>query len=1019
MPNSWRRTLFAFGILCLTLAFSLTGFLADGRAELPFPFDVALFAPPAPASPASSESTASDVVAVAAPAAALPVSTLPAPTLPRPGLFGGGPVTFSGTGTASLGVTKTSRYDFTQGLTSVGSEMNLTAERRTEQSSLTVTDSIGYTIGSTSSLGELQVGYRRPNYEIGYGPVDGPADTQLNLGGFAKGIDVTLPRPRGELTFVGASTTQQNGVGYRVLGVRRDSFVQNGTLGYSGFLSMAENGAPGREGIFDVVYHRYGAKLSTLSEVALEDGHDVYGVADGAHEAIAFQADLSGRHGFTTATVTDAPSGFATLASVTPPSLVIDLTTQRQLNRTTTADLDAGATNTGESLISQDDHSRRIAGSITRSLKFGTVSVVGNFTTDQSDGASTINRSGGVNLSQSVRGFNLTEAAQLATTSGTSGEASQRELDFGLTKQIGHATLAFTGSHNIQDSAGVPSTIDNAGIQYERTIGSKLDFTLGENVQSSNDAGAIVRSVATSVSLTRRLSSVVSAQAVLTRTSQSGIGGGNGNSFAFNLQGPVGFGGSRFTGRSNPNVPATIRGTVDYVPGTTLGITSAGAPQGYGNVLVVLDGKVSQRTDSRGEFEFRFVQQGEHTVTLEPGTLAAGLVPDHEVETLNVLGGQIVNMSFTLGSFAGIAGHLYVDRNGKQEGIGNVALLIDAAQRTTTAADGRYQVGRLSPGPHKVTIVPESVPSAVQFKSMEQSVVVSQGNISTVDFVGQTLGSIAGNIFDVMNAGETRPRGAKDIYVLAEPGDFSSISNEDGSFLLDNLPPGTYTLKLDDETLPDGLSVAQAPDAPFTLAGGQAITGAVFRLGEEQKSVVYTFGDGKRRPISVVLDPQAAAPGALVQVIARTTAQGLKTLYAESDVFGRFPLSYNPRSEAFEASFIAPAATKGSYALTVSSHQGSTSDGDASLTIDPDIKLVVIRTSPAKPLADHTFRLTAKIYAPVEEGDAVVFEDGYTLKLPKPSHRVYAFDMRMWSHGIPYTGEIVTKAGRHIPLIIR
>jgi hypothetical protein len=57
--------------------------------------------------------------------------------------------------------------------------------------------------------------------------------------------------------------------------------------------------------------------------------------------------------------------------------------------------------------------------------------------------------------------------------------------------------------------------------------------------------------------------------------------------------------------------------------------------------------------------------------------------------------------------------------------------------------------------------------------------------------------------------------------------------------------------------------------------------------------------------------------------------------------------------------------------------------------------------------------------APVEEGDAVLFEDGYKVLLPKPAGHVYGFDIRLWHKGLPYSATVVTKRGQSYPLILR
>ncbi|MBV8643255.1 MAG: hypothetical protein JO225_04980, partial [Candidatus Eremiobacteraeota bacterium] len=67
----------------------------------------------------------------------------------------------------------------------------------------------------------------------------------------------------------------------------------------------------------------------------------------------------------------------------------------------------------------------------------------------------------------------------------------------------------------------------------------------------------------------------------------------------------------------------------------------------------------------------------------------------------------------------------------------------------------------------------------------------------------------------------------------------------------------------------------------------------------------------------------------------------------------------------------------------------------------------------------HTVRVTLKTLADVEEGDAVQFEDGYKVLLPKPNGHVFGFDIRLWQKGLPYNATILTKHAQSYPLSLR
>jgi hypothetical protein len=75
--------------------------------------------------------------------------------------------------------------------------------------------------------------------------------------------------------------------------------------------------------------------------------------------------------------------------------------------------------------------------------------------------------------------------------------------------------------------------------------------------------------------------------------------------------------------------------------------------------------------------------------------------------------------------------------------------------------------------------------------------------------------------------------------------------------------------------------------------------------------------------------------------------------------------------------------------------------------------------SPRQPGPGQTAHVTLKALAPVSEGDTMLFEDGYKVTLPKPSGHVFAFDIRIWNKGLPYSATIVPKRGPSYPIILR
>ncbi len=1002
-----RRAIAGLGTACLALSFVC--FAAGGVLSADPLLDVRLHLP-----------IGSSTLAVSQP--------LPSPS-PKPkkrSLFGDGPIVLRGEGTYQLGLSRSNRNGLPLDYNDYATALTMTAERRTEQSSLSITDAIGYGSG-TGSGGTLLGSYQTPKYGLSYGQLAGPADTQLQVGGLARGVGLDFPMHNGELTYLAATAAQQDDVTYRVYGLRRDWNGLGGYLSAAGYMGDAES-TDGREGIFDFSYRRYGARLSTQTELAASETRDVSEMSDGVRMAAAFQADLQGTNTLSTLNLRYDPQGFQSLSGPIDGGLSADLSVRRHIGFLGDVGIDLAHIDDqleGTDTVQHDDHLTVSGG---RSWSHFGMQYVAGLDSTRSEGTTQIQRTGALTMTESLGKLNLFETLQSAATQSTSlttasGLAAQSQFTFGASRPMFGGAAAYQIAHSVSqgDFSSAGTGLEQM-LSYRRSVGRKADATVSETVSSSLNNGIASRLRDTGLTVVRRLSSVVAVQVAVDRYRQTGLGAGTGTAFNASLVGPFGFGQPQAGyGRANPKLPAVIRGTVTFSSSPTPFAYNQPTIRGFNNALVILDGGISQRTDSSGSFEFHFVSQGTHTIRIDPATLPPGLVLDREYQSFAVLGGQTMTVQFNVGNFAGIDGTVAAtDSSGKKHPLGNVGIAIDGIQAVTTTSDGHYQVGRLSPGAHTISIVDATVPSTVAFTGdTKRTVTVTSGTQTPVDFTATTLGSIGGFVMAPADGAFGTPVGLKNVYVLAEPGDHAGITDDDGSFLLDNLQPGTYTISVDPDTIPDGLSVLSGPDAPIVLAGGAAVSGMVFHLGEGVKNVVYTFNDGKKLPIQLVTDPAVAPPGALVRIIARTTSKDVKALAVESDVLGGFPLRFDRRVDGWTGALVVPPLTRGDYALTVTAHTAAVSDGTALLSVDPRIPLFTLRLFPEKPEPGHTVKVSLKTLAPVDAGDTLLFEDGYKIALPKPNGRLFVFDMRVWRKGLPYAATVITKRGQTFPLSLR
>ncbi len=932
----------------------------------------------------------------------------PAPAPKRRSFLGRGPIIFTGTGNYDIGARGNARNG--QGIDQSTYQTNMTAglERRTEQTSLSITEGLGYGEGLTS-YGQLQAGYRTPSYELDYGAVAGAGQTQLQIGGFTRGLRYVKPRPRGSIEIIAAAAFQQDDTGYRALGIRRTYLAKRSRLALTVFDEHAIKGTS-HNAIADVSLTEYGQTGSATAEVAVAHPSGVDLANDGTELALGLAATRAGKNGFASLTAQFEPSGFASLNSVQLPGMSADVLVRRDLFHNASLSLDLGTDRT----VSQgvDDTDRRATATFTTSFRSVTVTLLQNYASSSGGAQADIDHSTGLIVGETLLGTQVSESLQHSSTGGSTGSAYQNQLAFAESRQVLGGYLALSQSRGTSFSGGIAGKYTDDEYAYTKTIGRRrnLDLTLGFGQTEQQTIGAITPTATTTVALTRRLSNVVSVRGSVSRIHQGGPTPGNANAYSVDLVGPFNVGSAQTLGRVNPNLPATIRGRV-YAVATQQFYGAQAQQNGYGNVLIVLDGVQTQRTDSNGDYEFGFVKPGTHTVTIEPSSVQAGLVADHQEQTFKIQGGQVQEINFGLGTFSGIAGQLYTQINGVKRGIADVTFVVDDLLRTITDADGNFGLGGLTQGSHRVSVDIATLPSNAEITGgaafTDKTVQCVNGSVTRVDFTAQRLGSISGTVLYAPNNGFGDLRGAKDVYVVANPGDRAAITDPDGSFIIDNLPAGKYTLSLDENTLPEGEDVVQGPDGDVYVPPEGKIDGIQFKLGAQAKQVVFTFNAAKKTTLQIATDLAAAPPGALVHISVTGVPKDATGVNLESDNFGSQHLKHT--GDAWTGAIVVPPTlAKGDYAISATA-EGVQGTGDATVTVDPKIPLILVHIAPQHPSPGHTIRVVARIDAPVAEGDQVNFPDGYTIKLPKPNGRVFAFDMRIWSHGLPYNGSLITK----------
>lgn len=561
------------------------------------------------------------------------------------------------------------------------------------------------------------------------------------------------------------------------------------------------------------------------------------------------------------------------------------------------------------------------------------------------------------------------------------------------------------------------SSLDrNEGISLSRTFGRtgiELSDTFQRNLSAISDA--LTSNLQTSVS--RQISPVLTVQAQFgvqsLKDKLNPATDGRTKTFAFEINAPFSYGNGLVSGKVDPNLPATIVGRV--VTSSTANPTFAGfATGGLSNVEVILDDKTVQRTDVSGNFQFAFVTPGQHQLRIDNASLPRGVTVNIPVNTIQVQGGQTAQVSFVVGTFGGISGHVYGrDDTGTIVPLPNVLLRVDGATYSQTDQSGAYGFGQLQPGKHTVSVIENSVPAFATFDTAndKQTVTVQNGLYTTLDFTALPLGSIAGSILFGQDMGADAGTVVPNAYVVAEPGEHAAIVNDDGSFVIDDLPPGDYTVSVDPETIPEGLGTA--PDSiAVTLQSQEHYQGAAFTVGHTEKKVTFSFvGGGVEAPSAPkthLSESRLPLRGFAVVTVDAPKSAGHVTLEA----FGETTtLDYDEKAQRWVGSLTVPTSAKaGTYSIAAKVAEG-TQPTPATLVVDTKMPIAILQAQPPNAPVGSYVQVRARFLIDAHEGDRIEWADGQTTTLGKPVvGRIFTFSLRLSLR--PLHGVLLTRGAR-------
>jgi hypothetical protein len=950
----------------------------------------------------------------------------PTPT-PKPSVVRGGPLTFSLSGNLSFGERSflSSRGDAsalggiqttdqTQTSNNVGLLVQL--QRRTGATTLSMGVPLGVASSQRTTVGQLQAGYYTPKFGVQYMPQPLSVLGGVPIGSTFGGFSLVLPLRGGDVSLYQGNGIVDNNAGARVYGLRARSLLGRDLVELGFDRALREDGSA-RIDSFVAGFASDNGNLNQLFEGAIQHRHGDGG--DSSANAYQYRLDYGSDTVYSTLALRHVTNGFVSVGSGF-------VNADDQIS----AGFRSGPITVQEIFETSgygDQLTRSRQGTFSIFRQFGQRRPIGTMWTlseGRAENAFGANWLGSIGnqLQTNFGDLSALVGVQLSrSTSTTSSPLESITYQGMFQKPFGSylAQLQYNNSRQISDGLFTKMSQSNLSITRDWGLTS---ITLADTFTRTHTQTSDALQTAPLLTLARRISPALTlALSYGLQTTHDALNpGSNGRSRIFNIQvnAPFAIGSGMVQGRANPNLPATISGAVINDTGDQSPFTTA-VSNGMGNVMVVLDNTQVQRTDLSGRFQFNFVTPGRHTVQVDLASLPRGVTPDQPIASIDVQGGQQGQIFFRIGTFGGVQGHVMGrDANGQPTPLSGVALSIDKSALTAiTDAQGMYGFGRLAAGQHIVTLQTQSLPAsaAIPVAMTSQKIVVRDGEIATLDFIASPLGSVAGSIVFDPSLAPDHSGPVMNAYVVAEPGDYAAISNDDGSFLLDNLPAGTYTLDIDPETVPpdtgsDGSqSVTVGPDGH--------IEGIRFIVTRKQKSVVFSLRSGAASVATDMgLQEAALPPGGATEVWVDGDAHARSVIVTAFEK--RIALTYDKKRNKWMGLVIVPMdAAPGTVTLLADVDSAQKATASTDLKVDPALPIATFTMTPHRPMRGQYVQVRARFLADVRPGDKIRWIDGQLTKLGSPlTGRVFEFTVKISVQ--PMRGLLLTKQGQ-LPIILR
>ncbi len=312
------------------------------------------------------------------------------------------------------------------------------------------------------------------------------------------------------------------------------------------------------------------------------------------------------------------------------------------------------------------------------------------------------------------------------------------------------------------------------------------------------------------------------------------------------------------------------------IAGVVVTVVSGGADGELGTADDII---IEVVTDESGEYLVTGLPSGPTKVSYDPDLLSLGVEPGSDLDG-DVVSEAVIDLAadetrtdvdFGAVGTASIGGVVFTDNNGDgsqgsdEAGIGGVTIEVTyhgpdgpVVMTTVTNADGSWSIDGIPSGEYTTTVVESTVPDGLTATlPTNNEVVVPVGGAAQVVNGYAPNGSIGDFVFVDTNGNGVKDgseTGLAGITITASngAGDVRTVvTDADGRYSFEDLPPGEWTISFDMAALPEGLVLTLDPDGTndgtttVTVGPGEEVHGIDF--GARTENSLPTTGSNLGR----------------------------------------------------------------------------------------------------------------------------------------------------------------------------